>query len=158
MENAVKALYIAAGVLMAVMILSLAVVLYSSLQGYVEDSNKQVKYNEVNSFNSKYLNYINNTNGEKQFVLTIQNVITAASNAYENNRLHSVSTSEWNVSPNALYVQVNLNGNRIDTVIDEQMVSLLEENKDKQYMCTSDDVLISEITGQVYSITFSETN
>ena len=30
MENAVKALYIAAGVLMAVMVLSLAAVLYSS--------------------------------------------------------------------------------------------------------------------------------
>ena len=36
MENAVKALYIAAGVLMAVMVLSLAAVLYSSLQNYVE--------------------------------------------------------------------------------------------------------------------------
>ena len=39
MENAVKALYIAAGVLMAVMVLSLAAVLYSSLQSYVEDTN-----------------------------------------------------------------------------------------------------------------------
>ena len=35
MENAVKALYIAAGVLMAVMVLSLAAVLYSSIQSYV---------------------------------------------------------------------------------------------------------------------------
>ena len=52
MENAVKALYIAAGVLMAVMVLSLAAVLYSSLQSYVEDTNKQIQYTQVDSFNT----------------------------------------------------------------------------------------------------------
>ena len=36
MENAARALYISAGVLIAVMILSLAGVLYSSMQGYVQ--------------------------------------------------------------------------------------------------------------------------
>ena len=59
MENAVKALYIAAGVLITVMVLSLAAVLYASLQGYVDNTNKQIKFNSVNSFNTKYLNYIN---------------------------------------------------------------------------------------------------
>ena len=57
MENAVRALYIAAGVLIAVMVLSLAVLLYNSLQGYVEDANQQIKYNDINSFNTKYMNY-----------------------------------------------------------------------------------------------------
>ena len=59
MENAVKALYIAAGMLIAVMVLSLAAVLYASLQNYVEESNRQIKYNDISSFNTKYLNYIN---------------------------------------------------------------------------------------------------
>lgn len=82
MENAVKALYIAAGVLMAVMVLSLAAVLYSSLQSYVEDTNKQIQYTQVDSFNTEYLNYVNSNDGK---VLTIQDVISAASSAYENN-------------------------------------------------------------------------
>ena len=42
MENAVKALYIAAGVLITVMVLSLAAVLYASLQGYVDNTKKQI--------------------------------------------------------------------------------------------------------------------
>ena len=58
MENAVKALYIAAGVLMGVMILSLAVVLHSGLQGYVETSNKETRFNELTRFNAKYTKYI----------------------------------------------------------------------------------------------------
>ena len=47
MENAVKALYMAAGVLIGIMILSLAVVLFSSLQGYMEETNKQIMFNFV---------------------------------------------------------------------------------------------------------------
>ena len=54
MENAVKALYIAAGVLMGVMILSLAVVLHSGLQGYVETSNKETRFNELKIINVKF--------------------------------------------------------------------------------------------------------
>lgn len=90
MENAVKALYIAAGVLIVVMVLSLAAVLYASLQNYVEESNTQVKYNDINSFNSKYLNYINYSNGVKQSDLTIQDVVTVANMAYENNQANEI--------------------------------------------------------------------
>ena len=158
MENAVKALYIAAGVLMAVMVLSLAAVLYSSLQSYVEDTNKQIKFNSVNSFNTKYLNYINISNGEKQFDLRIQDIITIASATYENNRSNNIDINQWEATPNSLYVEVLLNGTRIDQTINEQMVELLQTNKDTTFQCSANDVLISENTGQVYSISFSTFN
>lgn len=158
MENAVKALYIAAGVLIAVMVLSLSAVLYASLQGYVEESNTQVKFNDINSFNSKYLNYINISDGTKKFDLTIQDVVTIANSSYEHNLSYTTDTTQWQVNSDALYVEVKLDGNRIDKTINEEMVSLLEENKDKQYQCTSDDVLISNSTGQVYSINFTRIN
>lgn len=158
MENAVKALYIAAGVLIAVMVLSLSAVLYASLQGYVEESNTQVKFNDINSFNSKYLNYINISDGTKKFDLTIQDVVTIANSSYEHNLSCTTDTTQWQVNSDALYVEVKLDGNRIDKTINEEMVSLLEENKDKQYQCTSDDVLISNSTGQVYSINFTRIN
>ena len=143
MENAVKALYIAAGVLMAVMVLSLAAVLYSSLQSYVEDTNKQIQYTQVDSFNTEYLNYVNSNDGK---VLTIQDVISAASS----------DTSQWKAGPSTLYVQVLLNGRRIDQTINENMVSLLERNKDTKFSCKASDVLIGDSTGQVYSINFTE--
>lgn len=158
MENAVKALYIAAGMLIAVMVLSLAAVLYASLQNYVEESNRQIKYNDISSFNTKYLNYINFSDNVKQFDLTIQDVITAASNSYENNKSHDADSSQWGISENALYVGVYLNGGRIDTDINERIVDLLEQYKGKNFKCTPDDVLISQNTGQVYSINFTIIN
>ena len=148
MENAVRALYITAGVLIAVMVLSLAVLLYNSLQGYVEDANQQIKYNDINSFNTKYMNYANKT-------VTIQDVVTVASIAYENNRSHDIDINQWNANPNALYVQILLNGVRIDTTINDNMVKLLENNQDTKYKCGSSDILLSEFTGQVYSMNFS---
>lgn len=163
MENAAKALYIAAGVLIMIMVLSLAAVLYSSLQGYVEGTNKEIKYNDINGFNSQYLNYVNFTDGTKQFDLTIQDVVTVASFAYENNRKYEADTTKWNASQESLYVQVNLNGKRIDQTINDNdnnnnMINLLENNKDKQYKCAPTDALISEKTGQIYSISFSTIN
>lgn len=155
MENAVKALYIAAGVLITVMVLSLAAVLYASLQGYVDNTNKQIKFNSVNSFNTKYLNYINISNGEKQFDLRIQDIITIASATYENNRSNNIDINQWDATPNSLYVEVLLNGTRIDQTINEQMVELLQTNKDTTFQCSANDILISENTGQVYSISFS---
>lgn len=158
MENAVKALYIAAGVLITVMVLSLAAVLYASLQGYVDNTNKQIKFNSVNSFNTKYLNYINISNGEKQFDLRIQDIITIASATYENNRSNNIDINQWDATPNSLYVEVLLNGTRIDQTINEQMVELLQTNKDTTFQCSANDILISENTGQVYSISFSTFN
>ena len=158
MENAVKALYIAAGVLITVMVLSLAAVLYASLQGYVDNTNKQIKFNSVNSFNTKYLKYINISNGEKQFDLRIQDIITIASATYENNRSNNIDINQWDATPNSLYVEVLLNGTRIDQTINEQMVELLQTNKDTTFQCSANDVLISENTGQVYSISFSTFN
>ena len=158
MENAVKALYIAAGVLITVMVLSLAAVLYASLQGYVDNTNKQIKFNSVNSFNTKYLNYINISNGEKQFDLRIQDIITIASATYENNRSNNIDINQWEATPNSLYVEVLLNGTRIDQTINEQMVELLQTNKDTTFQCSANDGLISENTGQVYSISFSTFN
>ena len=154
MENAVKALYIAAGVLIAVMVLSLAAVLYASLQSYVQDSNNRIKSNDVNSFNTQYLNCINVNNGSNDFDITIQDVVTIASSAYESNKKHSYNVSDWEISENSLYVAVYLKGNRIDQTINKEMVQILEDHKEDTFICSSDDVKISGATGQVYSINF----
>ena len=95
--------------------------------------------------------------------MTIQDVVTVASSAYENNSKYEVDTSQWSAGPDALYVQVNLGTSRIDQTINDNnaennMINLLEKNKEKKYKCESSDVLISQSSGQVYSITFSALN
>lgn len=156
MENAVKALYIAAGVLVGVMILSLAVVLFSNLQGYANTLNNKTSFNELTRFNTKYTKYINIENGIKQFDLTIQDIVTIAGEAYENNSSYNPDTSSWDETSNSLYVAIYLDGTRIDTNIKEQMVELLETNIGKQYQCSSDNVEYSRDTGRIYRMSFSK--
>lgn len=154
MENATKALYIAAGVLMGVMILSLGMILYSNLQNYVESMHEETRISEVTKFNTQYLNYINYIEGEKIFDLTIQDVITVANLAYENNYELNPTGSRY-VSPDNLYVAVYIDRKRIDTNINNLMADLLAANLYTRYKCEAKDVLTSETTGRVYSVNFS---
>lgn len=154
MENAVKALYIAAGVLMGIMVLSLGVALFASLQSYVDSSKEQIQFNELTSFNTQFTKYINYINGDKQFELTIQDIITAAGRAYENNSSYNPTPSEWDESPNSLYVSVYLNGRRIDKDIKDEMVELLEKYLGKKYKCTENNIKYSDSTARVYIVEF----
>ena len=156
MENAVKALYIAAGVLMGVMVLSLGVALFASLQNYVDSSKEQIEFNELTSFNTQFTKYINYANGVKQFDLTIQDVITAAGKAYENNSSYNLDTNEWDESSNSLYVSVYLNGRRFDTDIKEEMADLLKDSLKKTYRCTESNIKYSDTTARVYIVEFTE--
>lgn len=156
MENAVKALYMAAGVLIGIMILSLAVVLFSSLQGYIEETNKQIMFNEVTRFNAKYTKYVGTE-------LTIQDIITVAGEAYENNKSFNIDPTKWDESSNSLYIAIYLENDnkRIDNQMGEKnnmdgennMAELLKNNSEKKYK--SGEVKYSENTGRIYSITFN---
>lgn len=79
MENASKALTMAAGVLIGVLIISLAVYLFIDFGTTSAKINSQVTEQQVSQFNSKFTSY------EGQEGLTIYDVITVASYAYENN-------------------------------------------------------------------------
>lgn len=119
MENATKALLIAAGVLIGVMILSLAVALYSELDAYVESSNERIEFNELNAFNTQFTKYINYLGADKQFDLTIQDVVTAANLAYENNVEYN-ATADLKGNPSTFYVAIYLDGQSIEDVIHDE--------------------------------------
>lgn len=154
MENATKALFIAAGVLIGVMVLSLGVALFADLQNYVESSHEQIRFNDLSKFNTQFTKYINYIEDEKQFSLTIHDVVTAANTAYENNRSNNLEPSEWDELPNSLYVSVYLNEMRIDQNIEETMTNLLRDNLKKEYKCEGKNVEYSSDTGRVYRISF----
>lgn len=154
MENAVKALYIAAGVLLGVMILSLAVVLYSNLQSYIENTNNQIEFNELTRFNTNYSKYIGQD-------VTIQDIVTIASMAYENNMSYNTNPEEWTISDNSLYIQIDLDGSRIDNSIENDnggMLELLERNSNSTttYRCTENNVEYSTNTGRIIHMNFTE--
>lgn len=145
MENAVKALLIAAGVLIGLMIISLGVNLYSTINEIVEDINEEINITEIKKFNEQFLKYINyNSDGDKQFVLTIHDVVTAANLAYEINQKGDTT------------VEVKLGQTSIADDINVKLTELLEKYKDKEYKCTNENVRIDLNTGKVCEITFFE--
>lgn len=164
MENATKALLIAAGVLIGMLILSLGVYLYYSIGTYVERSQEQIAQQELDKFNTQFYNY----QAVENEVFSFQDVITAANLAYENNSKYDFPIAQFNSNltlrnkdelkskiseGNDNYVQVVLNKCIVgdenskterNTVNLEMYVGnetvlakILENNYNRQYKCTS---------------------
>jgi len=148
MENATKAMLIAAGVLIGVMILSLGAVLFSELEAYVESSHERMRFNEQNAFNSQFTKYADS-------ISTIQDVVTAANLAYQNNIDYNATEDERG-NDATLYVAVYLGGTSIENTVNDMneannAVNLLSKNLDKKYSC---EVLFSQTTGRVNELYF----
>ena len=147
MENATKAMLLAAGVLIGVMIISLGVALFAELDTYVQSSQEQIRFNEQNSFNAKFTKYIRDD-------LTIQDIITVANLANENNNSYNATEDERG-NQGSFYLAVYLGGIAIEGDIQDITVDLLTDNK-KVYKCENVDVKFSEKTGRIYEIYFKE--
>ncbi len=154
MENATKAMMIAAGVLIGVMILSLGAVLYADLDAYVQNTQNEIQFNEINSFNTRYLSYVNYYGIEKKFDLTIQDVVTVANMAYENNYSYNPNSNVWTDSADNLYVAVYLNGRRIDQTIQDTSADLLKNNLNMRYVLRNTDIIFNQNSGKICRINF----
>lgn len=82
MENASNALIIAGGVLIGVLIMSLAVYLFVDFGSTSAEINKQNEEKQLVQFNSKFTSY------EKKDGLTIYDIVTVAGYAKENNKYY----------------------------------------------------------------------
>ena len=161
MENATKALLIAGGVLIGIMILSLGVSLYSSLSEYVELTQEEMLAKKIQEFNlqfTKYINYNNNTN-EKDFTLTIQDIVTAANTAYESNTSHGLESYDGS----NYYVTINMSGqSNLEELMDlkssenSKIAEILADGLEKEYKCSYEDVKFNTNTGRVYEVNFHE--
>lgn len=100
MENASKALLMAAGVLMGILILSLGVYLYTNFSSSTTAMERQMELDEINNFNNKFLAYDGKTD------LTIYDVYTVANLAAENNAKYELE-NEGITSAN-FYIEVDL--------------------------------------------------
>ena len=166
MENATKALLIAAGVLIGMMILSMGVYLYYSIGSYVERSQEQIAQQEVDKFNTQFYNYQSDENE----IFSFQDVVTAANLAYENNIKYefpnNINELKSVISAgNDNYVQVVLNkciiGNAEQNSVNlemyvgnkEALAVILSNNYDKRYKCS--DIETSKDSKRVYLLKFT---
>ena len=155
MENATKALIIAAEVLIGVMILSLAVYLFVTFGQTAKEVDERNAETQLLQFNEQYATYL----GRKD--LTIYDVISITNKAKENNQVYENNENDEN------YIVVNINGNingaaqrDLQKKTEEQLNELILNEQTgitgnglPKFTCT--DIKYSEITRKVILIEFA---
>jgi len=112
MENASNALLIAGGVLIGMLILSLAVYLFVDFGSTSADINQRTAEQQLTQFNSKFTVY-----ESKENKWTIYDIITVAGYAHENNKYYTDKDSAGKVDTtffdNNYKIQVDIIGSGI---------------------------------------------
>lgn len=88
MENASKALVMAGGVLVGILILSLAVYLFVDFGTTSAQINEQNAQQQIVEFNSKFTSYQGYRDNSGKWQITIYDIITLAGYANENNKYY----------------------------------------------------------------------
>lgn len=143
MENASKALLMAASVLIGTIILSLAVYLYISFTGSANKMGKQMEEGQLQQFNNKFTSYVDKKN------LTIYDVVTVANMAKDNNAYYDLNAK----TENNFYIQVSCDNVNIESKTEQELEKMLEDNNGIKYTCT---VEYSPNTGRVNIIEFKK--
>lgn len=103
MENASKALIIAAEVLIGVMILSIGAYLFAKFANYSKENYQIIEDRQIAEFNNQFLKYTGNND------CTIHDIASLANLAQKNNKEYGVE-NETGYSANLPYIQVDLEG------------------------------------------------
>ena len=162
MENASKALIMAASVLIGVVIMSLAVYLFTYFSGSVNEMNSQIEQGQLQEFNNKFTSY-----EAKGKTLTIYDVITVTNLAKENNSHYGLIEQ----TDNNFYIKVILQGTStsMELKTEKELTGILTNSLEldnandeitganikqlKKYECKVD---LNKNTGRVNKIVFSE--
>lgn len=157
MENASKALLMAAGVLIGLMIISLAILLFNSFGGTSATIHQNIETQQIEQFNSQFTVY----NGKDN--VTIYDIISMANLATQNNKQYEFSKSEGKEFNN--YIQLLLESEPIEfgkeTTSKKQEEIYNEKIKEDTNQISSSENLptytvtveISQYTKRVYKVT-----
>lgn len=138
MENASKALLMAGGVLLAIMVISLGVLLFTSFGGTSSQIHDNIEKNQTNQFNSQFTSYIGKDN------VTIHDVVSMAKLATQNNQnyefAHRVATD---VTGNDRYISVLCNNVSIELGYNEHQTA---EQRKSQMETHFNDLISNELS------------
>ncbi len=162
MENASKALLMAATILISVMLVSLATYLFATFGNYSKNINDNINQKTKQEFNAQFTKYETSETGEPCTVYDIVTIINLAKNCndqYEEYQIGRINDFR-NDSNSYIYVTVNgestitevSNTNDLNSFISQHNTTTDGKYNDK-YNCT---VNISNQTGLVKSIIFTQ--
>ena len=155
MENASKALLIAGGVLIGVLIISLAVYLFADFGSKSASINAQNSQKQLSAFNSKFTSYQNfkdqselaGTKTENEiWKITIYDIITVKGYALENNEKYENADEK---------IDVKIGGRSILSDSDINLINLNVKSTGEvnKFRCEDNDVQYNQ-NGKVKSINF----
>ena len=157
MENATKALVMAGGVLIGVLILGLMVYLFTTFGSTSAQINAQNATKQLVQFNSKFTSY------ENKEGLTIYDIVTVAGYAKENNDYYECDTNANNKANYYIYVYIGNSNNEstgIQKKSSDEMQSLIINEPIANtalptYSCKIKDY---HTNGRVKTIVFTKNN
>lgn len=148
MENASNALLIAGGVLVGVLILSLAVYLFVDFGTISADVRTQKEVQQLSEFNSQFTVYEGRTD------LTIYDIVTIAGYALENNEYYENDNNyKINVfiksGGHTTDILQNITNNYNGLIMDDQ------NNESPTYTLSSNNIVFNS-SGRVQALTFTK--
>lgn len=113
MENATKAILIAGGVLIALIIISIGIYLYTLYSSQSEEYSQIISATELQKFNSKFDVYVGRNDITAQEIVSVVNL----SKEYDNQ------------------VQIYLKNSKIEFTTSNTQEDFIKNNKDKKFSC-----------------------
>lgn len=147
MENASKALLMAATVLVGVLLASLGVYLFTIFGSFSSDTSKKLTQKNIDEFNAQFIKYesYQDENGIWKNTCRAQDIVSIANVARENNNKYDYTTADETKGYYYVKVIVKQGAHTISNF----ETSTLDEYKDflKQY---SGEEKIDSVTGKTY--------
>lgn len=151
MENASKALIMAGGVLIGILIISLAVYIFTDFGSTSAKINAQNAQKQITEFNSKFTSYEGYKDKDGKWKITIYDIITLAGYAKENNQYYEDTSEEQiKVKIDNIEIQDNTNDRNQELINKYTSDGIL-----KKFKCSKVEY---NTRGKVNSITFKVIN
>ena len=164
MENASKALIMAGGMLIGILILSLAAYLFITFGYQASKVGDRVKEQQIEKFNSDYNVYAESDN------ITIYDVITVANRAKTYNTKNELTKTDYNyITVSLLGASINAKYKNLESCSDDDYQTLLEADREKitqsevdagkylvKYTCKSEEFEYNE-EGRIKKVVFRVT-
>lgn len=172
MENASKALIMAASILLGIMIISVGVALFNSFSEFGKETTDKIFEMQVSEFNNNFFKYYGNITTDddgkvetRQIEVTAHDIISVVNFAKQNNINYNLE-NEDGYKEGSYYVQVDVNINHNNNKYknfekkDENICTnfikeyALQGTEIKKFKCSS--IKTSSKTGRVIYIKFEE--
>ncbi len=162
MENASRAITMAAGILIGVLILTLGAYLIVDLGSKSRDISKQIEQQRIVNANSKYTSYATSSDSDEKKVLTVYDIITILGYAKENNNYYEISEDEQKSNtyndPEKNEIKVFIDSKNIIGFSQSDLLNSYGSDSSgnlKQFILTTGNIEYNDL-GKVIKITFHQ--